>query len=494
MVLDRLRRRAFLGGAVAALTGLAGCNESGEDTTEATPSATPTDSPTATKTTAEATQEVPPHTHAGSGEGGSRLDPESVTASDVNADTLEAETGAVESEFTAGSVATGSLNGTVYAARMPGEDLSRKVRAGIDALPANGTVIVTPRPDGEPWEWAETLALNLRETGGVTLLFRGMTLIEYTGDGWAIEVSRDPADYGQLPNGNFFRLRGGHWEATGNPDGWLKLTDTNNSTVHPYLVNEFMNEDKTATGIRVVNEDFFCEKNVFSGFLRKCDVGIDFVPAAVSGGSGTDSFQSTFLNNLNVDSFNRYGFRWREDALFQYCTVLEPLSMAGTFGDQASRLAAFDLGGDFSGTVFISPKLEDAGSGREVNDSNDTGYRLRESMGQPPLLLNPNDMDDVDRFVVRDDEDQRLPALKVFGTGRAAIVDLGRPLADPRFEAGGVTFPSQEVFGAGSREPEIAGNVIYFEGVDNKPEGLYRADPENSRWVKVEDNSVTFPD
>lgn len=73
-----------------------------------------------------------------------------------------------------------------------------------------------------------------------------------------------------------------------------------------------------------------------------------------------------------------------------------------------------------------------------------------------------------------------------------SIVDLGRPLADPRFEPGGVTSPSQELFGGGSREPGIAGNVIYYEGDQNAPEGLYRADLDNSQWVKVEDKSITF--
>lgn len=500
MIGDRLRRRPFVGGVVAALTGLAGCNGDSDDSTESatestTESSTQTDSPTPTERT-ETTEavELPIHAHADEEQGGSVLDPDRVIADDVTAETVDANAVDVESELNAQAVATQSLNGTVYAAQMPGEDLSRKVRAAIDVLPAGGTVIVTPRPDDEPWTWGETLEIDPKGTGGLTLLFRGTTLIEYTGDSWAIDVRWEPADYGQSAEGEFFTLRGGHWEATGNPDGWFRQTDTNQSTVRPSLVNRFANDEKTATAIKVVNDEFFSEGNRFGGSLRKCDIGIDFVPGESEDGF-TGSFQSTYLDRLYVSAFNRYGFRWREGALFQYCTVVESLSMAGTFGDQTRRPVAFDLGGDFQGSVFVSPKLEDAGAAVAAeNESNDTGYRLRESMGTPPLLIAPNEGPSVDRLVVRDDDDRRLPALRVYGDDRARVLDLGRPLADPRFEGGGVTFPTQELFGAGSREPRVAGNVIYYEGDQNVPGGLYRADPANSQWVKVEDNSVTFPD
>lgn len=477
MVLDGLRRRSYLAGLTATVTGLAGCGTGGDDGTAGAPGSETTQPETAAANdpSESTTQDgVPEHDHAGADAGGATLSPEHVTADRLTA---------------------ARVNGDVYAAAMPGDDLAEKVRNAIDAVGTGGAVVVTPREDGQPWTWGRTVTINLRDTGGVSLLVRGQTMIEYPGDGWALETTYRPADYGQLVEGAFLRLRGGMWRATGNPDGWLRLVDTNFSEIHPELVIDFKNDDATASGIRVENREFFCESNVFGGHIDQTDVGIEFVPAAVTGGGGTNSFEGNYIRNLKVLNASRHGFRWHEDAQFSYCTVQNPDAFAGTY-NAADEVSLYDLAGDFDGTVFVGPKVEDAGvSVDDENDANDVGYRLRDAMGTPPLLINPEDGNGVDSLVERADRFKRLPALNVAEDGRAGVYDFGRRDDAARFRDGGVAFPSAELFGAGSLEPSLDGLVVYHdgEGVD-VPAGLYRADADGSRWVKVEDNSISFGD
>ena len=307
MVPDELRRRTYLGGAVAAVTE---CNETGHETTseslaesESEPSVT-------------ATQELPSHDHSGAETGGAQLSPESVDAGRVTAEAVEAA-----------AVTAARVNGTAYAAQFPGADLSAKVANAIEAIPAGGTVVITPRPDGEPWIWTETVRVNLRETGAVELSIRGQTMIEYTGDGWTLETTYRPAQYGQLERGEFFTLRGGNWRATGNPDGWLRMIDANFSEIAPGRVIDYTNDETTATGIRVEVQEILCESNVFTGHFSRVDVGMDFVPSDTAGvgGSGA-SFQGNYVRNLKVLNGGRFGFRWRDGAQCRYRTRTRSLA------------------------------------------------------------------------------------------------------------------------------------------------------------------------
>ncbi|WP_135820512.1 hypothetical protein [Halostella litorea] len=465
---DRLKRRSYLGGVVATLTGLAGCNETDGTptrTTSETPRDALTDTEAAETTDSQTADEQPlrPHDHSGDGAGGATLAPRDV-------------------------------HGTVYAAAMPGDDLSAKVRNAIDAIPAGGTVVVTPRTDGNPWQWHDTVTVNLNGAGGVTLRFRGMTMVEYTGNGWAIETVYEPAEYGQLNRGDFFELRGGHWRATGDdPAGWLRMVDTNFAEIEPELVIDFTNSDKTATGVRVENRGMFCESNVFTGHFAGVDIGMDFVPAAATGGSGTNSFEGNYIRNLKVLNAKRTAFRWRDGANFSWSVVQNTDAFAASY-DVADEVVLYDFGGKFNGTTFVGPKIEDGGS----EDVADIGYRVRDSVGTPPLLINPRGQDAVDTLVEYADRYKSLPALMVWDDGRrsrAGVHDFGRFDQEPRFGEECVIFPSARVHGADSRNPDTPGKVIYADGdVDGMPEGLYRADPENSQWVKVSDNSITYED
>jgi len=456
----RLKRRSYLGGMVAAITSLAGCNEM--DNTE-TETDTTTPPHTLTDTDTLDAQQLRSHNHSDGESGGATLAPRDV-------------------------------HGTVYAAAMPGEDLSAKVRNAIDTIPVGGTVIVTPREDGTPWEWHDTVTVNLNGAGGVALRFQGMTMVEYTGDGWALETVYEPAEYGQLNRGDFFELHGGHWRATGDdPAGWLRMVDTNFAEIEPELVIDFTNGDKTATGIRVENQGMFCESNVFTGHFAGVDVGMDFVPAAVTGGSGTNSFAGSYIRNLKVLNAKRAGFRWRDGANFSWSVVQNTDAFVASY-DVADEVVLYDLGGKFNGTTFVGPKIEDGGQ----NDVTDIGYRVRDSVGTPPLLINPREHDDVDTLVEYADRYKTLPALMVWDDGRryrAGVHDFGRLGQEPRFGEECVILPSARVNSADSREPDTAGKVIYADGdIDGMPEGLYRADPENSQWVKVSDNSITHED
>ncbi|MFB6175706.1 MAG: hypothetical protein ABEI99_00925, partial [Halobaculum sp.] len=417
------------------------------------------------------------------------LSPETVEAGGVAAEAVEAQ------RVEADAVAAGQVNGTAYAARFPGEDLSVKVRNAIEELPAGGTVVVTPRPDGEPWTWSETVRVNLRETGAVELLVRGQTMIEYTGDGWTLETTYRPAQYGQLVQGAFLTLRGGNWRATGDPDGWLRMVDTNFCEIAPQRVIDYTNSDRTGTGIRVEIQEIFAESNVFTGHFANVDIGMDFVPSdtpGVAGGEAAASFQGNYVRNVKVLNAGRYGFRWRDGAQCQATTVQNTDSFARASGDSA-EFVHYYLGGDFDGGVFVGPKTEDANP--EGTDMIDTAFALPDALGTPPIVIAPEIGNGIDQSVRRDDRFKTLPTLQVWDDGRrqrAGVHDLDRRDEEGQFAHGGVYFPPQQ-FG-GPLAPRQDGRVVYNDGSDGNPRGLYRAEPDNSRWVKVSDNSVTVSD
>jgi hypothetical protein len=467
MVLDRLRRRRYLGGVVAAVTGLAGCNDQPTTTDEVRETDPATDT-----TTERTTQSVARHDHSGSGQGGADIAPRSV-------------------------------NTDVYAARMPGDDLSAKVRNAIDAVPTGGAVIVTPRADGEPWTWSDTLTINLNESGGLELLFRGTTMVEYIGDGFAIEVTYRPAEYGQLNRGDFLRLRGGNWRAPEgtNPDGWLRLLDVNFCEIRPERVIDFSNDERTGTGIRYEIQEIFCESHVVSGHFAACDIGLDFVPSdtpGIAGGEAAASFQGNYVDNVKLLNCRRYGIRWRDGAQCQQLTVVNPDTFAGISDEVVDDFVHYYLGGDFDGAMVLTPKAEDAGANNEAYEQTDTMFEVSDRMGTPPLVVHPGPDDNVDRLVDYPDRFATLPTLMMWDDGkryRAGVHALGRRDSEPRFTEGGVVFPPQRFTGEGSVNPDVPGKVVFYDGTrDDLPAGLYRSDPANSRWVNLEDPSITYDD
>lgn len=452
-MLENIKRRTYLGGAVAALSGLAGCGGDGSETT-------PTESTDPVTETTEST-------------GGAPNQSQSVTAAKVNGD--------------------------VYAAQMPGEDLSAKVRNSIDSVGPGGAIIVTPRSDGEPWTWSDTLTINLNETRGLQLLFRGTTMVEYTGDGYAIDVTYRPAEYGQLNRGDFLRLRGGNWRSPdgANPDGWLRLLDVNFCEIRPERVIDFSNDSRTAAGIRCEIQEIFCESHVLSGHFAGCDIGLDFVPSdtpGIAGGQAAASFQGNYVDNAKFLNCKRYGIRFRDGSQCQQLTLMNPDVFAG-LTDVADEFVHYYLGGDFDGSVIVGPKAEDAGSGNEEFAQTDVMFEVPDSLGTPPLVIMPGVSQNVDRLVDYADRFKTLPALMMWKDGfryRAGVHTLGKRDQEPFFHRGGVDFPETDLF-SNFEDSMRAGHVVYTEGVGDVPAGLYRADPENEQWVKVEDNSVTFP-
>jgi len=479
MDFDTLARRSYLGGVVATVAGLAGCSdllssESGSSTEQQ-----PTRQTTETTETSESTtrQTLPEHDHSGGADGGSTLAP-----TGVSTDTLEAA----------------RVNGDVYAAQLPGADLSEKVRNAIEAVPTGGTVVVTPNPDDEPWTWAETVRINLNDTRGLQLLFRGNTMVEYTGESYAIDVTYRPAEYGQLERGDFLRLRGGNWRAPegANPDGWLRLLDVNFCEIRPERVIDFSNDEGTAAGVRLEIEEIFCESHVISGHFAGCDIGLDLVPSdspGIAGGKAAASFQGNYVDNPKFLNCNQYGIRVRDGAQCQQMTVMNPDAFAGLTG-VADEFVHYYLGGDFDGAMILGPKAEDAGATNDEYEQTDVMFEVPDAMDTPPLVVMPAPDRNVDRIVDYADRFKTLPALTMWKDGfrfQAGVHTLGRRDEQAFFHRGGVDFPGTDLFSnfEGSLR---SGHTVYYEGTDDIPAGLYRADPENDQWVKVEDNSVTF--
>lgn len=482
MDFEYLRRRTYLGTVAGAIAGLAGCNsrddgeQNRQDTTDSQPATAGEPSPEQ-KTNQ---QDLSNHDHSSETTGGSSLAPTDITAEQV---------------------ATAAVNGDIYAAEFPGDDLAAKVRNAIDAAPTGGTIIITPRPDGTPWTWSETLTINLKKTHGLQLLFRGTTMIEYTGDSWAIEITYRPAEYGQLAQGDFLRLRGGNWRAaeTANPDGWLRIIDTNFCEIRPERVIDFANDDRTGTGIRLEIQDIFCESHILSGHFAGCDIGLDFVPSdtpGIAGGEAAASFQGNYIDNIKLLNCRRYGIRWRDGAQCQQMTVMNPDSFAGISDDVVDEFVHYYLGGDYDGSVIIGAKAEDAGANNDDYEQNDTMFEVPNAMGTPPLVIMPGPDQHVDEIVNYADRFKTLPALMMWKDGfrwQAGVHTLGRREEQPFFHRGGIDFPATDLNSLFENSMRN-GHTVYYDGTsDGIPEGLYRADPENSQWVKVEDNSITVP-
>lgn len=203
MSLDSLRRRSYLGGIVAAVTGLAGCGSDGDedaqpttDATEATNTATDTTDSTATQT------DLPPHDHSGPERGGAALAPDRLSNATV------AEPGEVQSAIddAAGRVDDPRIDSEVVAL-LPGteydEGAELHVKPGV-TLDCRGAVFtpsgdydvlfmdqcsraLAPRvivPDGMEYH-STVLTLDADRTSGVPAVSgeNGYTSGEYAYDG-----------------------------------------------------------------------------------------------------------------------------------------------------------------------------------------------------------------------------------------------------------------------------------------------------------------------
>lgn len=127
---EGMYRRGFLGGTMAAVVGLAGCEE------QATESKSTSHEATNRSNTSDGPQEtVPPHDHSGEGRGGSSLAPDSITI-----DAFHQPASFIiykrEDEVKA-------LDGRTQEERFSDKDARTVIQSAINALESGGTVFIT---------------------------------------------------------------------------------------------------------------------------------------------------------------------------------------------------------------------------------------------------------------------------------------------------------------------------------------------------------------
>lgn len=207
--------------------------------------------------------------------------------------------------------------GEVFAREFAGTDLAAKVENALDYLTTNlggrGRIRVTPRNDGQPWTWGSDVVINTNNYYSVELDIDQSVLIEYPGSGWALTLENP------VPSHNYedisARIEGGHWESTGDPAGWLKLKDTVGAQVRPREVS-FVGGAGTSVGVSIENHVRWAEMNYVQAGKIAADICVDFVPASVTGGTGTDSFQGCRVEHV-ILSTRAIGIRTRGN--LNYC-------------------------------------------------------------------------------------------------------------------------------------------------------------------------------
>lgn len=207
--------------------------------------------------------------------------------------------------------------GEVFAREFAGADLAAKVENALDYLTSNfggrGRIRVTPRDDGQPWTWGSDVVINTNDHYTPQLDVDESTRIEYPGSGWALTIENaEPSHtYTEVST----QITGGHWVATGDPAGWLKLKDVGGGTFSPRTV-EFANGSGTSVGISIENHQRWSEMNYIEARRIRADICVDFVPASVTGGSGTESFQGCRILHSQIAA-NDIGIRTRGN--LNYC-------------------------------------------------------------------------------------------------------------------------------------------------------------------------------
>lgn len=248
------------------------------------------------------------------------------------------------------------INCDQYVLNHPGETLSERLQSALDALPGGqGTVYVTARADGEPWEWGGDLVVDPTNYRGVEIVVGHSVRIEYDGTGVPLTFDSHGQHQGDRHQ---IRLVGGEWVATGDATGWLRLRDIILSEIHPQQVHFARSSKADCFGISVENHDLYSEANRLCGDIR-APVGIRFVPASETGGSGTDSFHDTVIDHAHINA-DTVGIRLA--GVFQMCE-LRKVALFGT--SNGADLMVLDAA-RMDGTVITATKWESPANAGDI--------------------------------------------------------------------------------------------------------------------------------
>ncbi|WP_152042622.1 hypothetical protein [Salinigranum salinum] len=265
------------------------------------------------------------------------------------------------------------VNNDVYAANFEGNGLASKVENALDWLrnttAGQGRVVITPKSDGTAWIWDKDVSVDPTLWNGIAIECKGNVEVQYPGSGWALTLDTDWS----RQNGNFdiqSNITGGRWLSTGDPKGWLRIRDAYKTYVSPRNV-DFENSNNTAVGVAVENYAGWAESTHIADTRLFCDICVDFRPASITGGPGTDSYHGTTLENAKFEVRN-VGVRARGTFDYSYIDHC-------SFFAKGSDVTLLQLGWDdtdqkprYEATVIAACKFEDPGG----SSSNTTAIRL----------------------------------------------------------------------------------------------------------------------
>lgn len=289
-----------------------------------------------------------------------------------------------------GAIEVANMTNVKMVSEYSGSTLAEKVENAHADTPENAKMVVTPKSDGSRWSWGKDVFVS---TGEFDLRIGDSVEIEYPGDGVALTISRDVNN--TAISETTFRFIGGNWYSTGNdPDGLVKTQDIFGAVIKPHEVQDFYNQSTDAFGIRAENVESWTEMCTFGGYID-ADTPIDFAPASVTGGSGTESYKGTIIEDFECHPKNA-GIHFRGH--FSNSEFRRPNVWFG--GDNA---VGFLLDANFKrGCVFVAPSVEDPGADTYTGG---VGFKTGSNYQGEPLLQKPHVTGDVDTVFETESDD-----------------------------------------------------------------------------------------
>lgn len=169
-------------------------------------------------------------------------------------------------------------------------DDSTAFDAALDALRGNGGVLRIP--GGKTYKLVTGVTWTATTDGPLVILADG-AIIDYTGTGicLAIDATSSAATTPKV------KVRGGHWKGGSTGDACFRVTDVTGCEFHGCRVDGYT----TGIAFHIRNLNYWSEQTTIRDCVSSsCQHAIDFEPASVSGGSGTESFARTHVSNLRV--------------------------------------------------------------------------------------------------------------------------------------------------------------------------------------------------
>lgn len=382
---------------------------------------------------------------------------------------------------------------TVYAAAADGMLASSStadgpLQAAADRCAADGGAIVIR--DGE-----------YVVTSEVTLKSNSLTVVGESMDNTLLKGGQLPSDaavFAGVDGLDYVQLRSFAVSTFRNGADGIRLSNERSEPSHHAL--EFLHVYKCGTGIRLEN----CEDST----VRKCRVAANDVGIRYTAPKGR-----AYIEDTHVLEYDR-----KEDVEGEAGVAFEAKQLS-------VDSAVFGHDGDGA------PHLKQIGPTAELVNLTDCWFE------QTPHVVDGNGyatnaVNLVGGYVITDDghaavsgdvETFNTLGTSYFHKGDGAEVSVIDHTADYGVAVGhrlypGVSFGNRPyngfAFGQGDTEyltheralrakprnltldglaPSDEGVLVNHDGGGSRPEGLYRSDPRNDRWVKVEDNSVTIP-